>query len=614
MIVLFSFRKLPELFLAVALISICGVMSSGESYGQKTGIPTATDSTGGINPVYAARDSVLSYFYTVSGKVEETGKDFVKVNFITDKGLKKGMRLSVFREGEYFYHPVTQEPMGKSEEFNGKVEISEELLSGSARAASGRKIYLCRVISGNPGVGDVVRITSSRTKLAFFQDKLADWSLSEMFYGALKDSGRFEILETYTKSYEPDKLSELARGLGAEAVLMFSTPTEDGTRFLNVKLYWPEDARLFSDIKEVVGADLARELTTDDELIPTDLSRTEPWGSYKLSAGELIAMGDVDGNGIKELVSSDSINIRIYSFEDEPREMWFIKGSASEKHLSIDVLDLNNNGKAEIFVTSLRNFSFDADTADSEIKRKKTEKKMNSFVLEYDPAKGYKRIWDNAPYVFRVNGRALLMQSFTPVKTLTGPVYKAIWKDSRYQTGGALELPSGVNIYGFTYVDWRDSGHLHILAIDDDGYLNLYSGSELIWRSKDSYGKSELSIEGKTQSVANNTKKWFVKGRLVQVKTDRGQEVIAVKRNPFLSRVPGLGHKDADVYSFWWDGTSMDETLIMGGINGTVTDFWVERDKLLLIARPHVLMFLKKSLSGDLAKGRILYYYNLAGK
>lgn len=575
------------LFLAIVMISIWGIVGPGESFGQDSETNSDTDTTDGSNPVFTVRDSVLAYFYPVSGAIVGVEKGLVRVNFLTEKRLKRGMRFSVFREGKPFHHPVTKELIGKSEEFIGRIEIGEVR----------EELYLCRIINGSPKVGDVVRITSSRIKLAFFQDKKAEWTLSEVFYNSLKDSGRFNFLESYTKTYDPKELSMLARDLGAEVVLLFSTSMKEENIFLDVKLFWPEDTTVFAEIEGLVGPSLVKELKPEEELISLGSVEGEPWGSYELVEGEFIAIGDVDGNDERELVVSDGNNIRIYNYQQEPREMWFIKGTPQEETLYIDVLDLNNNGRAEIFITSLRDMNI-----------------MSSFVLEYDPLKGYRRIWDKAPYAFRVVAKTLLMQAFTSFKTFTGPVYKGIWKNGHYQTGKPLELPAGVNIYGFTYVDWQNSGQSHILAFDDNGYLNLYSSSELIWRSKESYGRFETSFKGKTYSVVNPEKGWFVKGRLVPVQTERGQETIIVKKIPFVSKIPGLGYKKAEVYSFWWDGEVMDKTLVLGGINGAVTDYWIEEDTLLLIARPNLLTFFRKVLSGDFIKGRILYYYNLTGK
>ncbi len=572
------------LFFIIRLIHVGGV---AESFPQESEVNSDVHTEEDNNPVHAVTDSVLSYFYPVSGVILGFEKGLAKVEFMTGRKLKRGMRFSVFRKGRPFFHPVTKEPIGKTEEFTGRIEIKERE----------DELYLCRVVNGSPEVGDLVRITSSKLKLAFFQDRNAEWTLSEMFYNSLKDSGRFNFLESYTKTYEPEELSRLARGLGAEVVLLFSTPAKEENMFVNVKLFWAEDAVAFAEIEHMMGQSLVRELMHEEEKVPIGSPGGEPWASYKLAGGEFIATGDVDGNGERELVVGDDTSIRIYNYQDEPREIWFIKGSPQERILSIDVLDVNNNGRAEIFVTSLRGESI-----------------MSSYVLEYDPTGGYKRIWDKVSYILRVVDESLLMQRFTPFKTFTGPVYTGVWREGRYETGNVLELPEGVNIYGFTYVDWQGSGHPHVFAFDDNGYLNLYSGRELIWRSEESYGKFEISFEKKSYSVVDPEEKWFVRGRLASVKTNQGQKVIVVKKIPFVSKVPGVGYRKAEVYSFWWDREVMNETLVLGGVKGRVTDYWVENNNLLLISRPNIFMFLEKSLSGDFIKGSTLYYYNLTGK
>jgi len=581
------FKNLAALFLTAMVINVSSISVIGESFAQELKTEGVAAAAMDDNPVYTVRDAVLSYFYPVSGVIREVEKGRVRIELKSDKRFKKGARFSVLREDMPFYHPVTKEPIGKSEKFIGRLEIEEV----------DEESYLCRVVNGNPEVGDIVRITSSRIKLAFFQNRKAEWTISEVFYNSLKDSGRFDIVESYTKTYDPEELSILARELGAQVVLLFSTPVRGEGLFLDAKLFWTEDATAFADIEEIMGTGIVKELTSEAELIPIAIAGGVPWESYELAGGEFIAMGDVDGNGERELVVRDGNNIRIYSYKKELREIWFINGSPAEKHLSIDVLDLNSNGRAEIFVTSLRN-----------------ESVMNSFVLEYDPSGGYRKIWEKSDYAVRVMGKTLLMQAFTSSKAFTGHVYSGVWKDGSYQTDKPFTLPDGVDIYGFTYVDWQNRGHSHILAFDDNGYLNLYNGNELIWKSRESHGRSDIAYQKTSPSLVNPEEKWFVKGRLITVKTERGQEVVVIKKIPYLSRVPGLGFKKTEVYSFWWDGGMMNESLILSGISGTVTDYWIEGDKLLVIARQNLLTFLTKTLSGNFERGSILYYYNLKGK
>lgn len=556
------------------------------------------------DPVHKARDSVMDYFRPLHGVISgvEEGRVMVKLDNGTD--VKKGMRFSVFREGALFYHPVTNEVIGKSEDFIGRVELKEILPHEGLHEFS--------IIEGDVKEGDIVRITSSKIKLAFFQERKSDWDLSERFYKSIKESGRFIILEKYTPVYEPEHLSGIAKELGAEALLMFSTPLKNEEKFLDVKLLWSKDAKMFGEIKEVVGRDTLRASGPDDTFISAAAADTEPWGSYKVEDGRLMAMGDVDGNGDQELVLSDGNNIKIYSLNNELREMWHIKGLNREKHLSLDIFDVNNNGRAEIFVTSLIDGEVvSAGTDDDTInKSRRNQAVMSSYVIEYNDAEGYRKIADNMTFFLRVTGKTLLMQKYT-ARGFGGDVYEAGWQGGEYVPGTPLQLPGGVNIYGFTFIDWQNQGRRNVVTYDDRGFLLLYDEQgNLIWKSSKAYGKFELTFNRKTYSPANADLKWSVRGKLIPVNTERGREVVIVSKLPFVSKVPGLGSKGAEVYSLWWDGASMDERLMLSKISGTVTDYWIEGSNLFLIASGDLLSFVKNAVSGEFGKGSILYYYN----
>ncbi|NIS75322.1 MAG: hypothetical protein GTO08_08585, partial [Deltaproteobacteria bacterium] len=272
--------------------------------------------------------------------------------------------------------------------------------------------------------------------------------------------------------------SLLAKELGAEVLLLFSTPVRDGTILLHAKLFWSENAVPFAELEEPVPADVVRELVQQERLDSLGEVEQEPWGSYRIEYGELIAMGDVDGDKEQELVVSDGNTIQIYTSTTEPRGLGQFKDDPNRHHLHVDVMDVNRNGRAEIFVTSLVNVALSADIPDSEMQRKKTNARVVSSVFEYDQSAGYRKIQDNIPYAMRIIDGTLLLQKFTRNKTFTGPVVKGGWNDGRYLPGDAIQLPEGLNIYGFTYVDWENSGEKHILSFDDSGQLALFSGTE----------------------------------------------------------------------------------------------------------------------------------------
>ncbi|HBH61285.1 MAG TPA: hypothetical protein DDX85_06000, partial [Nitrospiraceae bacterium] len=545
------------------------------------------------------KDAVLGYFMPVSADIIHVEDRTVQVRPGGAIHVRKGMRFSVFREGAPFYHPVTNALIGRAEDFVGRIEITGgDTVEG---------VYPGMIISGDVREGDNARISSSRIKIAFFQDRKADWSVSEAFYGALKDSGRFEFVEAYTPDYSADTVSRLARGLGAEAALIFSTPEKNGKRFINIKLYWAEDAGVAGEIEQAARSDDGIS-PPEEEFIPGVFQETRPWRTFSLPGGLLIAMGDVDGNGSNEFAVSDGRNIRIYSVTEDFRELWNIKTEGEGSHLSLDILDVNNNGRAEIFVTSAVNPGT-ITTAEGGLS--KDDMRLNSFILEYDPAEGYKRISENIPYFLRVLGKTLLMQRYSSTRIFGGPVYKAKWDGSQYQPSVPFVLPEGANIYGFAFVDWKNEGHADVMTYDNDGYLCLYNDNRVLkWKSEKSYGPFTFSFESRIRSLANPVLKWSVRGRLAVVKTARGQEIVAVSREQVLSVLPALGTHKAEVYSLWWDGEVMDRKLIMNEIYGSVTDYWIQGRELFLVARAGLSTFLGRLTEGEFSASSILFYYN----
>ncbi|MDH4028777.1 MAG: FG-GAP-like repeat-containing protein, partial [Nitrospirota bacterium] len=462
-------------------------------------------------------------------------------------------------------------------------------------APDGSRYYV--ILNGDVRKGDTARVTSSRVKLAFFQDRRSDWELSEEFYGALKNSGRFEILEAYTPSFGTGDLSAASRELGAEAFIVFSTPLRDRKRFVNVRLYWAEDAGMLGEFEDIAGrnADAASMPVTG--FLSEDITGTQPLAGFQLTEGKLIAAGDVDGNGSDEVIVSNGRVIRIYNLKNDGlNELWQITGAPTERHISIDVLDLNNNGIAEIFVTSLI-----------------WSGNVRSYVLEYDHA-GYTRIGDGMPYFLRVDGNSLLMQKSSLSRPFSGPVHEGEWKDGGYGAGRPLDLPAGVNVFGFTYIDWQNKGLRQLISYDDSGHLTLYdeNGAPL-WKSETTYGISG-SFNRDPHSISDSDESVVVRGGLQTVRTERGQELIVIKRIPNVSLMPGFGFKGCEVYSLWWNGASMEEKLVLKDISGTATDYRINTGKMFMFVNNSVLTLVKNAVSGEFYKGSVLYYYDFGVK
>ncbi|MDO8283127.1 MAG: hypothetical protein Q7U10_10995 [Thermodesulfovibrionia bacterium] len=585
-------------FCLISIFSICFIC--GVAYASET----VSQDLGKNNAVSFLKGEVLSYFEPVTGNIDEVEAGIVTISIGEGRKLKEGARLSVFRKGEPFYHPTTKELIGAAEDFAGIVEV----IKGAA--VTGR--YTCIVVSGELKSGDIVRITSSQVKIAFFQDRGSDWTLSEAFFSSLKDTGRFDMLEKYSPSTERNKLIGISKELGAEVLLFLSTPVVKNKKSLRIELYRVDDSKLFSDMSSEVSSEYLNELTQYDDFLSKSLSDKEPWNTSELNGGELFAIGNITGTGTKELIASDGNVIRIYNMDKEMQEVWSIAGSTKDRHISIDVLDLNKNGIDEIFVTSMSNeeriSSMTGNGAGSDRGR------ISSFVIEYSPAEGYKKTSEGLPYFLRVTSGKLLMQGFADKEIFSTPVYTGRWSEGRYEQDKELQLPEGVNIYGFVHVDWQNKGDVHIMTLSDNGFLRLYRNNELLWESSDTYGRPAISFKKATGSMINPATEWIVRGRLIAVNTDKGQKVVAVKREELVPRAPRLGSYSAEVYTLSWDGSSMEEELMLEGVSGTVSDYWIEGKRLYLLARAGLFAFANNAVRGEISRPSILYYYNFEEK
>jgi len=533
-----------------------------------------------------ARDRVLAYFNRVDGSVEKVDEEYAWIRIEGEVLLTRGMRFSVFRDGGIFLHPVTNEPIGTSDEYIGKMEVTDE------DPVDG--LYKCAILNGDISAGDKIRITSSRIKLAFFQDRSSDWTIAELFHDALKETARFEILESFTSTYEPEVLTELSRKLGAEAVLMFSTSSVKRSKQLNIKLYWAEDSKMFSAIEEPLNQEDVEVIPDDTKSFLTSSGKTGLQKIYELDGGNLFAIGDVYGDGRDNVVIGDGSKVVIYSVNDELQEIWSVKGPRSGSILSIDMLDANNNGRPEIFVTAL--------VKNSEIR---------SFVIEYGPDRGFHKVVQNIPYFLRVTGNSLLMQKFGGLRTFRGSVYIGEWKDGQYRTGNRLKLPDEVNIYGFTYVDWHGTGESQLISINDKGLLKLYDNKgRIAWEGGRSFGRPEISY---WEKISNDTvyKEWFVRGRLMTMATDKEEALVVIKRIPASSMIPALGSRGGEVYLLWRGNGVMNEKLIQKEIPGSITDYLIKGNNMFLISKGSTLSNIKNIASGKSKKSGLLFHFKL---
>jgi hypothetical protein len=170
----------------------------------------------GENPLDRMTDDVLSFFKPVHGVITKVEGKTGFVN-IGGKDVRKGMRFTIVREEAPFRHPVTKELLGNMESFIGRLEIRE----AAADSAVGE------IVEGDPREGDKIRISEIPVNILFCQSRGVEWQIADSYYRKLKDTGRFNIIDTAVETEDPAEVIREAKRLQADVALLLTAKKTD---------------------------------------------------------------------------------------------------------------------------------------------------------------------------------------------------------------------------------------------------------------------------------------------------------------------------------------------------------------------------------------------------
>lgn len=214
-----------------------------------------TASYGQEESLNVLRDDLLSFFKPLKGSVTAVilSSDGSKViaDLGESSGAKKGMRLTVKREGSVFHHPVTGEPLGRMETPVGKAEVVDTATEGA----------VLKVIEGEAKIGDILRVSSARVPALFGELSGVDWFLADEYLRRLKETERFSLVDA-PPVISNGEVMEKAKSGGAELAVILSS--ED--RMLRQRLLWAKDAREFSSRAVKIDEGYIKGLRVGEEL------------------------------------------------------------------------------------------------------------------------------------------------------------------------------------------------------------------------------------------------------------------------------------------------------------------------------------------------------------
>jgi len=518
------------------------------------------------NPLYKMRDETIAYFKPVTGKVTMTDGAKVVVNVGIKDAVKKGMRFNILKEEAPFIHPVTKEPLGRIEALIGKLEIKDV----NADSSSGI------IIEGKAQEGDKIRISEIKVNTLFCQSKDADWNLSDSYYRTLKETGRLNLIDTGMDTEIPSEIIKEAKRLHADVALLITSHKTDAGTLLTQRLFWVSDGLQFSEINTNIDIAYTKELKFAEGFLPLQQGGASIQIGVPVSA-KLMTTADVDGDGKQEIVFSNGKDVSLYTLgPDLQPALGGIKitGKNTDNHLWIDSIDINKDGKDEIIITLMA-----GDTILSYI----YGLKGNEFVVIY-----------KGPVFLRKIGNGLIAQAYSRGDGFDGDVFSVIWEGG-YKKGNPLKLPRGVNIYDFVYFDDPLKGRI-IVAYDEQGFLNAYDDKDFrIWRSKDNSGGFLTRFKRSAPTTMIDKGEWSMKDRL----SLRSKDILSVKRIPLLEIIKQIGYKSSQIRRLWWNGFGMEEGVLIDNISGTVFDYALSGDKILVLSSPPFGIKPKNILQGE---------------
>jgi hypothetical protein len=280
-----------------------------------------------------------------------------------------------------------------------------------------------------------------------------------------------------------------------------------------------------------------------------------------------MAVGDVNQDSLQETILLTQNGIRIVQITDDRlHKLADIDSPRFTLGVGVDVADINDNGRPEIFVTALTT----------------GRNALASYVVEFD-GRRFQTLGSGLGWFFRVvpapgKGRMLLGQGQKSGQSpMAEPIVELQWKDQRYVVAKEI-LPAGkANALGVAAGDILNNGNPRVLAYDEYDHLQILSSQgERVWRGEKYFGGSPVYYALPRESPGDSPAKFYLPVRMVVADLDgNGRREVILPQNmdsAYRKLKKRRFYTEGKLLALQWDGLGMEQIWETRKLSGRIQD------------------------------------------
>jgi TolB-like protein len=298
---------------------------------------------------------------------------------------------------------------------------------------------------------------------------------------------------------------------------------------------------------------------------------------------EAMDIGDVDGDGKFDVVLADRRKVYTYNLmNNRLADIAVVEMPGRSKIHAVSVADLDNNGKAEIYISAADDYN------------------PHSWAYEWNGS-SMEMILNDIPWYIRVldipgEGPVLLGQRGGQSSLLLAGIFRLMKTDDTIQPEQRIVMPDYVNLFEFALADVNQDGAHEIIGINsaDRLYVVKPNGS-VLWVSDDYYGGTSryigenydqvgrvgLDINSAHSSDAigreDTGKRLYIPTRLIVMDVNGdGKDDIIVNKNLSLASRHVENYKrftSSEIHAMSWNGIALGQIWQTKKIDGYIPDF-----------------------------------------